>query len=144
MTKEELSKGEREIFLVEFQKAIDSAHYFDQIGWLITSFFLIFLSSIFGVFTIFFDKAQFIPRGIKLMVIAVALLFAIVVRNLFIQSQNNKIINYKLAQKVGKKLEMERYKVHKNIQPNKINLTLYNIIMFSIEAILIYLFALNF
>lgn len=126
------------ILISEFEKAIDSAHYYDQIGWLITSFFLIFVGALIGGILSIGGNNNIKPLIIGITICA--MLFGILVERLFLYTQNVKLDEYKLCKRINKEkgLEMIRYKGSKydNIQNNEINLFIYRIIMLLIEIVL--------
>jgi len=74
-------------------KKEDARHY-NQIGWLITSFFLIFLGTIFSSLIGWTNNAGSIDKDISVSIIILIMFFGFIVARLFLRSQMRKMKIY--------------------------------------------------
>lgn len=127
----------RKISLIsEFEKAIDKANYLDQIGWLILSFFLIFLGTNLSLLLSFSYGQVNIPIYIKIIIILIFIIFGIMVWRLFEKTQIKKLEEHKLSEKVGHLLNMERYKSKREIKRSKLSIWIFRILMTTVLFVL--------
>jgi len=107
-----MGDGDRtKILIAEFSKSIDSAHYYDQMGWIIMSFFFIFVGALIGgILSIDYSSILFF-KSVVFGLVFCSILFGLIVMNLFFKCQDKKLKEYKFCKKIGKEfLNMERYK----------------------------------
>jgi len=131
---------ESDTLITEFQVAQDTANHFNLIGWLITSFFLIFLGTMLSTFLGWTNDIGGTNQPFRLIIISLTILFGVIVTILFLKSQNMKIKAYNKALGALGKLRKKEYLP---ARPKEVNLFLYIFFMILIGVSLVWLFIIN-
>ena len=87
----------------------NKANHFDQIGWFITSFFLIFLGTILPEFISWANNQNNTDKFLSSLIIISTMFFGFIIARLFLRSQWRKMKDYKKADKFFSNLSIWLY-----------------------------------